>query len=53
MLEELFISSSDEYFAVIKTGNECQLQGYMLLPSELVVNVGWTKVLFQVSPCVV
>ena len=29
------ITSSDEYLSVIKTGNECQLQGYMLLPSEL------------------
>ena len=29
------ITSSDEYLAVIKTGNECQLQGCMLLPSKL------------------
>ena len=29
------ITSSDEYVAVIKTGNECELQNYMLLPSKL------------------
>ena len=41
-----------EYIAMIKTGNECQLQGYML-HGKLAFVVCCAEVLFQPSfPCV-
>ena len=42
-------TSYDEYIAIAKIGNECQLSAYMLLLSKLAIVVFCAEVLFQPS----
>ena len=43
------LTSYDEYIAMVKTGNECQLAAYMLLLGNFASAVCCAEVLFQPS----